>query len=80
MAKQLEQEYPQFNSNWSAMAVPLTSEMYGKAQTPLFILLGAVACVLLIACANVANLLLTRAARRGASLPSGCRWAQAHGA
>src|SRR5207247_11229196 len=64
IAKQLEREYPQFNANWSASAVPLTAEIYGKAQTPLFVLLGAVALILLIACANVANLLLTRAAGR----------------
>jgi putative ABC transport system permease protein len=64
IAKQLEREYPQFNANWSARAVPLTAEMYGKVQTPLFVLLGAVMLILLIACANVANLLLTRAAGR----------------
>jgi putative ABC transport system permease protein len=64
IAKQLEHEYPQFNANWSAKAVPLTAEMYGKLQTPLLVLMGAVALILLIACANVANLLLTRAAGR----------------
>jgi putative ABC transport system permease protein len=64
LAKQLEQEYNQFNANWSAKAVALTSEMYGKVQTSLYVLLGAVVLILLIACANVANLLLTRAAGR----------------
>src|SRR5262249_21085837 len=64
LAKQLEREYPQFNANWSARAVPLTAEIYGRVETPLFVLLGAVALILLIACANVANLLLTRAAGR----------------
>jgi putative ABC transport system permease protein len=64
IARQLEREYRQFNANWGARAVPLTAEIYGKVQTPLFVLLGAVALILLIACANVANLLLTRAAGR----------------
>lgn len=68
IAAQLEAEYPQFNKNWSAHVVPLASEMYGKVRTPLWVLLGAVACVLLIACANVANLLLTRAAGRSREL------------
>jgi hypothetical protein len=60
IAKQLEREYRHFNANyWGARAVPLTAEIYGKVETPLFVLLGAVALILLIACANVANTTLT---------------------
>jgi putative ABC transport system permease protein len=64
IARQLEQEYTQANAHWSAKAVPLASEVYGKVQTPLLVLMGAVAFILLIACTNVANLLLARAAAR----------------
>lgn len=64
LARQLEQEHPAFNANWSARVAPLSEEMFGRVRTPLFVLLGAVGCVLLIACADVGSLLLTRAAGR----------------
>ena len=64
ISKRLEQTYEGTNTGWRASARPIQQAMVGKASTLLYTFLGAVGFVLLIACANVANLLLARASGR----------------
>ncbi len=64
IASRLEREHSDFNTHWSVNLVPITEQVVGQVRRPLVILSGVVLVVLLIACANVANLQLAQATAR----------------
>jgi putative ABC transport system permease protein len=65
IAAGLEKQYPDTNTQFGAAVAPLRDDLVGDVRTALYVLFGAVVCVLLIANANVANLMLARASVRG---------------
>ena len=60
----LSEEIPKYNKNYTTEVLPLREQFFGNVRRPLWLMLGAVGFVLLIACANVANLLLSLATSR----------------
>ncbi len=64
ISARLAREFPQTDGGWRAVVIPMQEEIVGNSRTMLLMLLGAVGLVLLIGCANVGNLLFTRALSR----------------
>ncbi len=64
ISERLAKQYPDDDAGWGALVVPLREDLVGEVRPLLLVLLGSVAFVLLIACANVGNLLLARTLAR----------------
>ncbi len=64
IAQQLAQERPNFDKDWTTQVFPLLDDLTERVRLPLLVLLAGVAFVLLVACANLANLLLMRGTAR----------------
>jgi putative ABC transport system permease protein len=64
IARRLESDYPESNAGRSVTVIPLHEAVVGQVRKALYILLGAVGCVLLIACANVTSLVVAQALTR----------------
>src|SRR5580658_6334174 len=68
IAHRLEQKYPDSNRDLGVRLIPLQEAVVGKFRSALLILMGSAALVLLLACANISTLLLSRAAARRAEI------------
>ena len=64
IAVRLEKQYPETNTGWGPNVIPIVKDTVRMYDTALWVMMGAVGFVLLIACANVANLMLARASGR----------------
>ncbi len=68
IARGLSQQYPKDNESWGVRLLPLAESLIAGVRTALWVLLGAVSLVFLIACVNVANLMLVRSSARSREL------------